>query len=541
MNFFVHLSLCLVLLISWYPIATVNGVVVINTSNGTMTLPSSDYFYHPPPHYTRNGTGILWPIARNSTDCSFMTVNKADESVQMAAQSASRYPDLILFVYWSKAAPAGCYTLAQLGLAVEKTSKELVDANFPPINLIVVMQFSNNTAPIWGPPAIPVALLDQWASTTFYKKYNPAVDLTFHVTAEEELGPWNEIFLAPGFITYQWLYFSLIFQIITDLMSVLSFDLILFYWSIRGQRMIANYILIGFRVLLGLHMLTLIICTIFPIMLNLTWQLDEPSQGVLVVTTYIMPNITLISMIIFAIFAIWFSWCAYRVKRHPMACYRFIQLSVFSALASIAYAISTAQNYYVSFTPRRAATQTIEVYIVFYVLNHTVLLIRSLICLSILGLNWPTISKATGPRLVLTGAQTVPDEETAIENSWSSRFWQQIIAYFGPQSNPNTAVATANSQGKLLNNQHQKNLTSGMSNNTSAQDESSVRVEQLGETMYIETIPDMSHQVVQSPTSPPRRNNSLIVSEEVTVQVIPATITHLGTINDITSSTDHQH
>jgi hypothetical protein len=90
----------------------------------------------------------------------------------------------------------------QLGLAVEKTSKDLVGANFPPINLIVVMQFSNNTAPIWGPltlmyrtvepsripegpPAIPVALLDQWASITFYKRYNPKVDLTFHVTAEE--------------------------------------------------------------------------------------------------------------------------------------------------------------------------------------------------------------------------------------------------------------------------------------------------------------------------------------------------------------------
>jgi hypothetical protein len=115
MEFFAYLSLYLVLLIPWYHNAAVNGVVVVNTSNGTMTLPSSDYFYHPPPHYTRNGTGILWPLAANSTDCTFMAVNKTNKSVQMAAQSASRYPDLILFVYWSKASPAGCYTLAQVG------------------------------------------------------------------------------------------------------------------------------------------------------------------------------------------------------------------------------------------------------------------------------------------------------------------------------------------------------------------------------------------------------------------------------------------
>jgi hypothetical protein len=139
----------------------------------------------------------------------------------------------------------------------------------------------------------------------------------------------------------------------------------------------------------------------------------------------------------------------------------------------------------------------------------------------------------------LTGTQTAHEEAT-IEHGWSSRFWQQIIAYLGPRSDPNTAVATANSQVKPLCSP-QKNFTNTISNKTSAQDESSVRVDQLGETMYIETIHDMHNQPMQSPTSPPQRKQSLIVSEEVTVQVIPATITHLETINDTTSSTEYQY
>ncbi|RKP24184.1 hypothetical protein SYNPS1DRAFT_23726 [Syncephalis pseudoplumigaleata] len=484
------------------------------------------------------------------------------------------------------------------------------------------MQFSNNTAPIWGPltlmyrtvepsripegpPAIPVALLDQWASETFYKQYDPSIDPLFRMTAEEELGPWNEVFLAPGFIAYQWLYFVLILllllytwarvirlsmlkklpgihrmctflvasiysvlllvylamtpfsfggkllEIVVSVMSVVAFDLILFYWTIRGERMFSYYILVAFRILLAVHIVALVICAVFPLMLNLTWQLEEPSTATMVVIRYLIPNLSLVSMIVYASFALWFGWCAYRVKKHSKACYRFTQLSVFSALAAITYIITITQNYHTNSTGSRAVTQPLDVHVIFYVLDHTIFLVRSLICLCILGLRWPRYTKHTGPRLVLTGAQTAYDESDTGEHSWSTRFWQQIMAYFGPQSSPNTAVATANSQGRPPGQHVPKDEHGASSANnqhrtaTGTQEVTTLHVDQLGETMYIESIPNLAHRSDRAADAPPplQRRPDVTITEEATttIQVLPATITHLGTIDDPSTADYGRH
>ncbi|KAI9594404.1 hypothetical protein BDF19DRAFT_444717 [Syncephalis fuscata] len=589
----------------------VDARLIAYVANQTLVLPTSDYFLHHEPYYTRNGTGILWPFATNTTDCVFRTVDPTNKAVQTAARQAAPYPDLALFVYWSVASKAGCYTIAQVGKAIEQTSRELELANLPAVNLIVIMNFSNNTAPLWGPgtlvyrtvepskipegpPEIPLVLLDQWASLQFFQTYKPASQLTFRFMEKNEPGPWNELFLSTGYVAYQWIYFAIILalmtytsvrfgrlvklkmtpksfrlavfiianinaifllvnivmgaesfagkliQLIVSTIAVINFDLILVYWSVRGRAMFSFVTVIIFRAILIIHMIGLAICTVFLFKLSLSWQLDDDNVAANV-AKYVMPHVALVSTIIFGIFAIWFAWCAYRVKKHSKACYRFIQLSIFSALAAVTYTLVTVQSYYGTFSAPREASVSLELTAVFYAFNYTIPLIRVIVCLCVLGLNWPMPKSTQRPRAVLSDNNAMHDDDIdAIESGWSSRFWQQIRAYFNSSdATPNTAKVAVNNNGAKMANNHYKNAHMGLStNDTSAQEQSSFDVEHMGETMYVQTIVSTDNQP-QPRSNPPQRHASIILSEAETVEIMPGTFSHSNTVTDVSVTPHH--
>ncbi|KAI8057809.1 hypothetical protein BDF22DRAFT_662442 [Syncephalis plumigaleata] len=322
------------------------GKLTISNGNDTMTVSTLDYFNYRQPYYSRRGIGILWPWANRTTatttntttnttttaaagqDCTLMTVNLKRPIIVNTAKRAANYPDTALFFYREPALQAGCQTVAQVGRAAQKLSEQLESVGFPAITLLIFMVLINNTVPAWGPdarmytsrnspnipdgpPAIDTMFLEQTSSYAFYSS---AITKEFGIyfEAEEEPGPWNDVFLSHGFIAYSWILFALILlallylwarvikfiqlktlprdlrltifiitsinailvlvclKIDTDryqgyivqntaiVISALLFDLLLIHWSIRGRVAFSRWSIFCFRAIILLDIVFLL-------------------------------------------------------------------------------------------------------------------------------------------------------------------------------------------------------------------------------------------------------------------------------------------
>ncbi|KAI9591561.1 hypothetical protein BDF19DRAFT_454485 [Syncephalis fuscata] len=443
-------------------IAVTNARLYLTTKNNTVIkLSTLDYFLYRQPYYHYEGAGVQWSWADNGTSCAFQPAHSSDSQLQTIAKMQSSHPDVGLFVDADEAANAGCQTIAQIGLATTKLSAQFVQSNYPPIKLIVLMKITNDTAPYWGPnsleyvsykptsipdgpPSIDIAMLDQWASQTFLdaKLTNKSV---FHFMAEQEPGPWNQIFLGPKFIGYQWAYFAvisgallyawsrvimlfvlrilpqdirLIAFIITSIyclillfyltaqtisykqeiidavvygLSSISLIIIIFRWASHCKNIFSNISLVCFQITIVISIMLAIIIFIMNMIISCGGIELRKYIMASFIGCYIMPFFPLASFINFGGFAIWFGCCAYRMKDYRELRARFIQLTLFSTIASITFIYTMLDNLLLALELKNVQNETITKTALFYIFGHTALLIRALVCLTILGVRWPKL------------------------------------------------------------------------------------------------------------------------------------------------------
>ncbi|RKP04463.1 hypothetical protein THASP1DRAFT_26923, partial [Thamnocephalis sphaerospora] len=214
------------LLLVWLSCVRPAGARLVAEWNGTtIDVPTSDFFMHRTPYYERNGVAILWPWIGNSTECTMHPVASNLRLAKMYATRATQYQDLAFVVYWPTAFNAGCKTLAQVGLATQEVDKELQNLGYPPLNLIVMLAFSNDETPLWGrttvmyysastsvpdgPPDVDMMLLDQQSSRTFDQNFH-SVPFALSFSATQEPGSWNDVYLSTGYTVYSWFLFVLV-------------------------------------------------------------------------------------------------------------------------------------------------------------------------------------------------------------------------------------------------------------------------------------------------------------------------------------------
>ncbi|RKP24207.1 hypothetical protein SYNPS1DRAFT_30025 [Syncephalis pseudoplumigaleata] len=481
-----------------------HGKLTVSRGNDTLTVSSMDYFAHRQPYYKRRGIGILWPWANRTAtgqECALrLTVDMQRPVIVQTAQRAAKYPDTALFIYRETALQAGCQTLAQVGQAARELSTLLQSAGFPAISLLVFMLFINGTVPGWGPyarmytsrnpsqvpdgpPAIDTMLLDQTATMSFYTS-ELSHEFGIHFEAEEEPGPWNDVFLSPGWIGGLWTMFALILlallyawarvaqlvrlkalprdlrlaiMAITSanaivilvllnmdtnsyygyitynaaiVISALLFDLLLVYWSIRGRVAFSSWTIICFRVAILVDVIFLL--SSYGISLVVFYWGKDTSHDALLLTLYqyILLPLPIFDLVIYGGFACWFIRSAYCVRRHREAQRKFIALAVFSLVAILTFVIAIVENYTTSFVSLRHENLSIAASATLELLALIKLCIRTLICLAVLGVGWPRELRKRRTRISL-GAFTVDDHHNMAERTvivrWSKRLsgWLQ--------------------------------------------------------------------------------------------------------------------
>ncbi|RKP06081.1 hypothetical protein THASP1DRAFT_32090 [Thamnocephalis sphaerospora] len=216
----------LLLLLAWLPYNHTASARLTATWNGTtLNVPSMDYFMHRTPYYERDGAAILWPWINDGTSCTMRSIPANQTNTESMVINAARYQDTAFVVYWQTAFTAGCKTLAQVGLAAQKAGEQLQQLGYPPLRLIIMLFFSNDTTPIGGPntlmyrsadtsvpdgpPVVNMMLLDQWDSLRFYQRFR-SVPFVMNFKAVEEPGAWNAVFLSTAYTVYTWIIFAMV-------------------------------------------------------------------------------------------------------------------------------------------------------------------------------------------------------------------------------------------------------------------------------------------------------------------------------------------
>ncbi|RKP26589.1 hypothetical protein SYNPS1DRAFT_27730 [Syncephalis pseudoplumigaleata] len=339
----------------------------------------------------------------------------------------------------------GCETVAQVDRAASHLSQQLEAHGYARIQLLVLMKLTNNTEPYWGPntdeyisheptripdgaPSMDVSLLDQYASYALVHNYHLTTGASFNFTAKEdggrvEQGPWNRVFLSSLFVAYQWTYFAVLTAMLLyawsrilmlAVLRILPYDLRLLsivvtsiYCLSRSRhptkQPYANLshhpdsaagipgdsanVLQDRDHHLG-HLLPIgRIISHYPAAM-LKYTLESNFFGM-----YVIPFLPLISFVTFGSFAIWFGWSAYQMRYYRELCGRFLQLSIFSTLASLTFVVTMLDNMVGSFNLFEAQHQSVRRTILFHIFGHTTLLIRAVVCLTVLGVRWPQLKR----------------------------------------------------------------------------------------------------------------------------------------------------
>ncbi|KAI9598085.1 hypothetical protein BDF19DRAFT_433412 [Syncephalis fuscata] len=262
----------------------------------------------------------------------------------------------------------------------------------------------------------------------------------FYLTAEEEQGPWNAAFLSPGLTACKWIYFTIVLLVFTyaivrsialvklkklpkdlllvafiasiayvfvlfvhiivpptafslnmigiicNFLSNVPFDLILIHWSIHGKTYFSRFAVICFRVVISLNMALIVMAFVFQVYIysDDDWILKDVKKYVAL--NSITNAIPLINAIIFGGFTIWFIFCFLKLRKHAEARFRFIQLTLFTALACFTFVVF---GLYFILTDLKQPVTTINGLVSFSILYDLAYFIRALVFLSVLGVRWP--------------------------------------------------------------------------------------------------------------------------------------------------------
>ncbi|RKP06885.1 hypothetical protein THASP1DRAFT_24867 [Thamnocephalis sphaerospora] len=185
-----------------------------------------DYYNHRTPYYDLAGTIVTWGLDENSTTCEYPPVNDGIlRYFKTTRENMTVNQDSAIMVFWSAAMKANCGTVAQVGLAAEKFSREVLEkAGYPPLSLLVLASHPAGRLPMWGPrmralrsvdpsvpdgpPNVPALFLDGEDTKAIYPHVIERMlkrNVMFQFAATQEPGIWNDIYLSDGFMAFVWI------------------------------------------------------------------------------------------------------------------------------------------------------------------------------------------------------------------------------------------------------------------------------------------------------------------------------------------------
>ncbi|KAI8054464.1 hypothetical protein BDF22DRAFT_679211 [Syncephalis plumigaleata] len=453
-------------------LGNVSAKITLIRGGRTLTLPTMNYFQHDQSYYNYSGILYDWTWDVGAGTVKPWPVNMSDPFFVQFKKQSNRFKSTAIYInYGEYFTYPEHITIAQFGEEVEKLARQFDQLRLPPIKLLVFV-FPGDAGPmVWGsnsnayvtdkpsskpegPPSIATTFVDSVSSIDFLEFTGKHVSGTgFH--AEPEPGPVNEVFLSSGYLAHKWIcfvlvllaliytcsrivllairkqlilnmrmviftlavmdsivfmmylntplytYYNVVLQIILVSTTILNYLLLFIYWSIHARHVFSLILVVSFRVsvvcIFTVEMTTSIIGLCFQIWSVETiykWGIDEGFKAIKIFS--VTANIILLLG-----FTIWFSLCAYRVRRHSKPYKRFIQLTMFTGLATLTGVTSG---------------MTVSDWAIFAISRHATLVIRIIVCLSIMGIAWPKLRETTTHHTPLNGMTTIGATDTTLVN-----------------------------------------------------------------------------------------------------------------------------
>ncbi|RKP27357.1 hypothetical protein SYNPS1DRAFT_26988 [Syncephalis pseudoplumigaleata] len=425
----------------------------------------------------------------------------------------------------------------------------------------------------WGKPSerrsiqgVASTFMSREGALEFGERYGSGVSpfqLRFHAT--QERGPWNDAIFSPGTVAKEWIFFVLsaicliyalirfawlvhlggvrrdlrlaimiialisttlfcisrfigeearnVVKLVTQFLAILAFELLLWHWSIRGKTIFPRKSVVGFRILIVIHLLLELVVFLFNI-LRIGFAIDGVLQNHRkAFTAVVSPIATFSGVLIFGGFGVWFFICTYRVRRHSQARWRFVQLSIFSLLAALTFIMEASITFVGGYgTVNSNNTRASEIEYI-NVITVVVCFIRSVVCLGVWGVSWPRRGENFNSP-VSTNQQSNKGKDTRDNNNsnsnsnnnnannnnnnsssnnatedsrqekrWSTFGWVRLASALGHNRDSQHGSASNNSS-KLRVDPRRMNL---LEENSICEEDSMV-VEAMGETIDIKTV-----------------------------------------------------
>ncbi|KAI8055352.1 hypothetical protein BDF22DRAFT_676707 [Syncephalis plumigaleata] len=448
--------------------------ITANNNNLTVNLQSYDFFLYREPYYKLRGIGLEWGIQPISDGgiCRFQPLNNSDTAFVKAMQTASPNINLAVVVEMYTFFGRGCTSRAKAQKALNKLSGQLVEAGYAPVSLLVITNVPDLYTPRWDANFIgqsffglgstssyvytPITLLP-FEDTSFLRNALKKKGTVFTYTAEEDQGPWNEMFLGTGFVVVKWVYFAIVLAAFTysltrsialyilnrhprdirliafacsllyvivllahivtpstatavnivgslcNFLSSIPFDIILIHWSIHGKSYFSRIAVILFRVVVAINLVLLTLGLIFQMFLYNDNEAILNYTYKYVTIKNISDAIPLTNAVIFAGFTLWFVSCLVRLRKHPVARNRFIQLILFTILACFTFVVF---GLYIILNNLNLPIRRVGQYALFDILYKSAYVIRALVFLAVLGVRWPRNEEIVRVHAPLDGDMT---------------------------------------------------------------------------------------------------------------------------------------
>ncbi|KAI8053791.1 hypothetical protein BDF22DRAFT_438201 [Syncephalis plumigaleata] len=250
-----HLLLYLSIWLACQPYPTDASLSIIDDKGNNNTYITEDYFLLSQPHYRYEGYLMYWTFSNSSTapNCTVNTVNKSSRYIQETVAIASNYTNLAIIMNDKDFTNAGCTTKEQAKTAVEDLMSQLEQAEFPPVQLLIISSFAMYVQ--WEfdyltyQPDVLFKELATWPRIKFtytISDDNQLVNnMLYYKHAEHpyvldsDPGSTNKVYMSTGFLACKWIYFIV-------LLGMLSYSVVRALVLVRLRKLKLNLLLVAF-------------------------------------------------------------------------------------------------------------------------------------------------------------------------------------------------------------------------------------------------------------------------------------------------------
>ncbi|KAI8050967.1 hypothetical protein BDF22DRAFT_694207 [Syncephalis plumigaleata] len=192
---------------------------------------TTDFFLRPQPSANYTGIAMVWEYKYfdDTGRCAFPSLNTSTQETRDLIHQANRYPDFAIILHYPKDAYYYCGIGDDVGEKTNRLFQQLIEAGFPPVNLIILVNRS-------GEYAVLIDDYMMYNSPSSFEKFIRTTPINVIVVkvrnkpwpdpfiasgnryyryyAEPEKNDWNETFLSSGSLSYKCFCFILILLVI---------------------------------------------------------------------------------------------------------------------------------------------------------------------------------------------------------------------------------------------------------------------------------------------------------------------------------------